>query len=93
MDAQATIERELLAIKENNEWEQVAAKMFSGEIKVKEDRPEIPFDLNSPIDSTLVKMIKKALKERKLDFTTKSRLEDHNMSIPRFVELYGNISI
>ena len=93
LDAQATIERELLAIKENNEWEQVAAKMFSGEIKVKEDRPEIPFDLNSPIDSTLVKMIKNALKERKLDFTTKSRLEDHNMSIPRFVELYGNISI
>lgn len=93
LDAQATIKRELLAIKENNEWEQVAAKMFSGEIKVKEDRPEIPFDLNSPLDLTLVRMIKKSLKERKLDFTTRSRLEDHNMSIPRFVELYGNISI
>ena len=91
LDVQAAIEREMEAVKENNEWEQVAAKMFSSEINVKEDMPEIEFDLDNPIEMALVKIIKSAIKERKLDFTTKSRLEDHNMSIPRFLELYGKI--
>lgn len=91
LDVQAAIEREMEAVKENNEWEQVAAKMFSSEINVKEDMPEIEFDLDNPIELALVKIIKGAIKERKLDFTTKSRLEDHNMSIPRFLELYGKI--
>ena len=91
LDVQAAIEREMEAVKENNEWEQVAAKMFSSEINVKEDMPEIEFDLDNPIELALVKIIKGAIKERQLDFTTKSRLEDHNMSIPRFLELYGKI--
>ena len=91
LDTQAAIERELKAIEENNEWEQVAAKMFSGEIKIKEDLPEIPFDLTNPIEAVLVKIIKKSLKERKLGITEKSRLEEHNMSIQRFLELYGKV--
>ena len=91
LDTQAAIERELKAIEENNEWEQLAAKMFSGEIKIKDDIPEIPFDLTNPIELVLVKIIKKSLKERKLGITEKSRLEEHNMSIPRFLELYGKV--
>ena len=91
LDTQAAIERELKAIEENNEWEQAALKMFSGEIQTKEDRPEIPFDLTNPIEAVLVKIIKKSLKERKLGITEKSRLEEHNMSIPRFLELYGKV--
>ena len=91
LDAQAAIEREMKAIQENNEWEQVALKMFSNEISVKEDRPEIPFDQGNPMDAAIVRLIRNALKERRLDFTTRSRLEDHNMSVPRFLELYGMV--
>ena len=90
MDAQAAIEREMQAIQENQEWEQVALKMFAGEIGVNEERPEIPFDLSNPMELAIVKLIKKSLKDRMMDFTTRSRLEDHNMSVSRFIELYGN---
>ncbi len=90
MDAKAAIEREMQAIQENQEWEQVALKMFAGEIGVNEERPEIPFDLSNPMDLAIVKLIKKSLKDRMMDFTTRSRLEDHNMSVSRFIELYGN---
>lgn len=92
IDAQAAIEREMRAVKENNEWEQVAAKMFSNEIRVKEDRPEMLFDLKDSMDVAIIRVIKSALKEKKLDFTVRSRLEEHNMSIPRFLELYGSNS-
>lgn len=90
MDAKAAIEREMQAIQENQEWEQVALKMFAGEIRVNEERPEIPFDLSNPMELAIVKLIKKSLKDRMMDFTTRSRLEDHNMSVSRFIELYGN---
>ncbi|BAL84786.1 putative replication initiator protein (plasmid) [Selenomonas ruminantium subsp. lactilytica TAM6421] len=90
LDAKAAIEREMQAIEENKEWEQVAAKMFAGEIGIDEERPEIPFDLNNPMELAIVKLIKKALQDRMMDFTTRSRLEDHNMSVSRFIELYGN---
>ena len=90
MDAKAAIEREMQAIQENQEWEQVALKMFAGEIGVNEERPEIPFDLSNPMELAIVKLIKKSLKDRMMDFTTRSRLEDHNMSVSRFIELYGN---
>ena len=90
MDAKAAIEREMQAIQENQEWEQVALKMFAGEIGVNEERPEIPFDLSNPMELAIVKLIKKSLKDRVMDFTIRSRLEDHNMSVSRFLELYGN---
>ena len=51
---------------------------------------EIPFDLNNPMELAIVKLIKKALQDRMMDFTTRSRLEDHNMSVARFIELYGS---
>lgn len=89
IDAQAAIEREIQAVMENNEWEEVASKMFSNEIKVRKERPEIPFDLTDSMDVAIVRVIKSALKEKRLDFTVRSRLEEHNMSIPRFLELYG----
>ena len=43
-----------------------------------------------PMELAIVKLIKKSLKDRMMDFTTRSRLEDHNMSVSRFIELYGN---
>lgn len=88
IDEQAAIEREIQAARENNEWEQVAAKMFSGEIKVREDKPEILFDMTDSLDVAIVQLIKSALKERRINFTVRRRLEDHNMSIPRFLEIY-----
>jgi hypothetical protein len=42
------------------------------------------------MELAIVKLIKKSLKDRMMDFTTRSRLEDHNMSVSRFIELYGN---
>ncbi len=90
MDAKAAIEREMQAIEENKEWEQIAAKMFAGDISIDKERPEIPFDLNNPMELAIVKLIKKSLQDRMMDFTTRSRLEDHNMSVSRFIELYGN---
>ncbi len=90
IDAQAAIEREMKAIKENSEWEQLAAKLFSDEISVNDNVPEIPFDLNNDMDVAIVRLIKAALKEKRLDYTTKSRLAEHNMTVPRFIEIYGN---
>ena len=90
MDAKAAIEREMQAIEENKEWEQIAAKMFAGDISIDKECPEIPFDLNNPMELAIVKLIKKSLQDRMMDFTTRSRLEAHNMSVSRFIELYGN---
>lgn len=88
-DTQAAVEREQAAVQENNEWELAAAKLFSSEVSVREDRLETLFDLGNPLDKATVIAIRKALKERRMDFTCRSRLEDHNMSVPRFLELYG----
>ena len=88
-DTQAAVEREQAAVQENNEWELAAAKLFSSEVSVREDRPETLFDLGNPLDKATVIAIRKALKERRMDFTCRSRLEDHNMSVLRFLELYG----
>ena len=90
LDNQAIIEKELKAIQENNEWELMAQKMFSSAIETNETLPEVPFDTTDDMGKAIVSVIKKALKERKLDGTTKRLLEDHNMSVPRFLELYGN---
>ncbi len=89
LDMQAAIERELMAIKENNEWEQVAKKLFGGEVSIDESKEEIPFDKNNKIEAAIVKVICKELRDRKLSFTSRSRLEDHNMSVERFLELYA----
>lgn len=89
LDTQAAIERELTAIKENNEWEQVAKKLFGGEVSIDESKEEIPFDKKNKIEAAIVKVICKELRDRKLSFTSRSRLEDHNMSVERFLELYA----
>ncbi|BAL84753.1 putative initiator Rep protein (plasmid) [Selenomonas ruminantium subsp. lactilytica TAM6421] len=89
LDTQAAIERELTAIKENNEWEQVAKKLFGGEVAIDESKEEIPFDKKNKIEAAIVKVICKELRDRKLSFTSRSRLEDHNMSVERFLELYA----
>lgn len=38
-----------------------------------------------------LKSIKKGLKERNLTFTGKRLLEQHGMSVARFIELYGKV--
>ena len=89
-DEQAAIEREIRAVQENNDWEQAAAKMFNGEIQVDEGRPEKPFDLSNPMERAQVNVIKNSLKKRNLSFTSRLRLEEHNMSVGRFIELYAD---
>ena len=88
LDNQAAIEREMRAAQENEEWEQVARKMFGSEVHIDEAKEEIPFDVKNKVESAIVTVIRKELRERKLSFTSRSRLEDHNMSVGRFLELY-----
>lgn len=88
LDAQAAIEREIQAAQDRAEWEQFAKKIFNDQIAVDENKPEIPFNQNDNIDAAIVRIIKKNLKDGKLDFTVRSRLEEHNMSVGRFLELY-----
>lgn len=88
LDAQAAIAREIAAAQEHSEWEQLAQQMFNDKIAIDENKPEIPFNLDDTIEAAIVRIITKSLKERKLDFTVRSRLEEHNMSVGRFIKLY-----
>ncbi len=90
LDVQAAIKKEMQAMQENHEWEQVATKMFSNEIEVDNSRPEVQFDMNNAMEAAVVRIIKRELKQRNLSFTSRSRLEEHNMSVGRFVELYAD---
>ncbi len=51
---------------------QLAAKLFSDEISVNENIPEILFDLYNDMDIAIVRLIRGALKDRRLDYTTKA---------------------
>ena len=86
-DKEAVQQKELEASAVREAYEELALEMFSEEMPP--DRPEIPFNLDNPIDSTLVKLIRKGIKERNLDFSAKERLKEHGMTVARFVELYG----
>ena len=87
-DIKAAIEREQRAIRENEEWEIVAAKLFSRLITVEKNKPEVPFDLDVEMDRIMMKCVKAALKERNVGITTERILREHNMSVGRFLELY-----
>ena len=89
IDEKDAIERELKAFHENEEWEQEAKRLFKDMISTDESRPEIPFDMKNDMEAAIVKIIRKDLSGKKLSFTSRSRLEDHNMSVGRFLELYG----
>ena len=85
-DMKAAIEREFKAKQENAAWELDALKMFGDKISL--DVEETPFDQSDDMGRAMVQVVKKALKERHLNITAKRLLEDHGMSVARFIELY-----
>ncbi len=90
LDEKEAIERELKAAKENAEWEQTAMRLFGDAVPIDKSKKEKPFNKDNELDKIIMNLIRKDLQERKLTFTSKSRLEDHNMSVGRFLELYAN---
>lgn len=85
-DMKAAIEREFKAKQENAAWELDAIKLFGDKISL--DVEETPFDQSDDMGRAMVDVVKKALKERHLNITAKRLLEDHGMSVARFIELY-----
>ena len=90
MDEKEAIVREMKAAQENAEWEQDVSRLFRKEISIDDSKEEIPFNMDDELDLAILKIIRKELSERRLSFTSRSRLEDHNMSVGRFLELYRN---
>ena len=87
--ARAAVEREVQAKANNAAWEMDAIKMFGDAIAL--DVEEEPFDTTSEMGRACIDIIKKGLKERNLTFTGKRLLEQHGMSVARFIELYGKV--
>ncbi len=88
-DIRAAGEREVQAKADNAAWEMDAIKMFGDAIAL--DVEEEPFDTTSEMGRACIDIIKKGLKERNLTFTGKRLLEQHGMSVARFIELYGKV--
>lgn len=88
-DIRAAVEREVQAKADNAAWEMDAIKMFGDAIAL--DVEEEPFDTTSEMGRACIDIIKKGLKERNLTFTGKRLLEQHGMSVARFIELYGKV--
>lgn len=88
-DIRAAVEREVQAKADNAAWEMDAIKMFGNAIAL--DVEEEPFDTTSEMGRACIDIIKKGLKERNLTFTGKRLLEQHGMSVARFIELYGKV--
>ena len=85
-DIRAAVEREVQAQADNTAWEMDAVKMFGNTIAL--DVEEEPFDTTSEMGCACIDIIKKGLKDRNLTFTGKRLLEQHGMSVARFIELY-----
>ena len=85
-DMKAAVEREFKAKQENASWELDAIKMFGDKIAL--DVEETPFDQSDDMGRAMVDVVKKALEERHLNVTAKRLLEDHGMTVARFIELY-----
>lgn len=88
-DIRAAVEREVQAKADNAAWEMDAIKMFGDAIAL--DVEEEPFDTTSEMGRACIDIIKKGLKERNLTFIGKRLLEQHGMSVARFIELYGKV--
>ncbi|MFV0637018.1 replication initiation protein [Mitsuokella sp.] len=86
LDMKAAVEREFKAKQENAAWELDALKLFGDKISL--DVEETPFDQSDDMGRAMVSVVRKALKERHLNVTAKRLLEDHGMSVARFIELY-----
>ncbi len=85
-EEEKAIEREIEAVKTNADWDIWAKKNFADEATP--NIPERPFNLENPIDKTIVNMIKKDIKERHLIFSSKERLKERGLTVSRFIELY-----
>lgn len=85
-EEEKAIEREIEAVKTNADWDIWAKKNFADEATP--NIPERPFNLENPIDKTIVNMIKKDIKERHLIFSSKERLKERGLTVARFIELY-----
>ena len=80
-DIRAAVEREVQAKADNAAWEMDAIKMFGDAIALDVEE----------MGRACIYIIKKGLKERNLTFTGKRLLEQHGMSVARFIELYGKV--
>lgn len=78
--------RELESVKINADWEIWAKKAFSDEPIP--DVPENPFNTNDEIHKMIINIIKKDIRERKLSFSSKQRLEERGLTVARFIDLY-----
>lgn len=81
--------KEVRANVEKAEWDAKAKELFSNEKKPK--NKEKPFVIQTPLDKAIIKMILGDIKKGALSYTSKSRLDDHGMTVARFVELYKDV--
>lgn len=85
-DEERAKERELEAVKTNEEWELWAKKHHRND-----PSPEVPetlFDTNNDYEKMLISIIKSSIKDRKLDVTARRLLNEHGLTVTRFIELY-----
>ena len=84
-DVERAKQREIEAERTNADWELWAKKEFSNEPIP--DVPETPFE-NEGIEKVMINMIKKDIINRNLCYSSKARLQEHGMTVARFIELY-----
>lgn len=88
-DIRAAVECEVQAKADNAAWEMDAIRMFGDTIAL--DVEEEPIDTTSEMGRACIDIIKKGFKECNLTFTGKRLLEQHGMSVARFIELYCQV--
>lgn len=84
-DVERAKQREIEAERTNADWELWAKKEFSNEPIP--DVPETPFE-NEGIEKVMINIIKKDIMNRNLCYSSKARLQEHGMTVARFIELY-----
>lgn len=82
--------REVKANVEKAEWDIKAKELFANEKKPK--NKEKPFATQTPLDKAIIKMILGDIKKGDLSYTVKSRLDEHGMTVSRFLELYKDVN-
>ena len=85
-EIRAAVEREMQAAADNAAWEQDALRMFGDAIPL--DVEEVPFNTTTEMGRACIGVVKNELQERRLTFTGRRLLEEHGMSVARFIELY-----
>lgn len=88
LDMQKEIQEEMQRQLANQEWILNAKEVFGDAIPVNPKEKELPFPMDTDYDRASVYVIKKTLKEGHLSGTVKRILTEHNMSVPRFLDIY-----